>query len=667
MARRSLNEARVYLRRSRERQENGIHAQLGWAIAEAARYGVKLDAQPADLEHMLLHNLSAFKGVYLDNGISGSDLQRPALTACREELLSTRNVSHLFIHMADRFARPEQAQEAMMMEIELLYAGITVVFRQRISLPRERGRIYFAEDMLMLYEYTESGAFLMKLAERVVDAQRRLASQGNWSGGNAPYGFVRVLVSADNQIVRELAPKEYVRMEGHHVKIVPKYKEKIEVWTMILRWYQQNHMGFKKIATKLNGMGIPSPNAGKTRSYQGHVRQVPGRWSPNQVSQLIRNCAIIGLNRYGAQSEGKFRRHSTEGARNLDDRDLTPGGVPRVIKNPDELQIIRPTGFKNTVVGELYAPEALFEECQGIANRRGVSQRGITKQKDPSRYLLAMRTFDMNCGHPMYAKTATARKVFVCGLYDRTAGDKCHHNLVDSNALETTVLKVLKQKIAILGGRSALRSRIQKLAAAAKRDEPAACERQLQQLAAKLAQLENERDTVGRNLATAATPEERQITRAVFEEKLSSIRTLQGAIEEQRTLLARVDANSPDNLAEHALALYDRLEDLLKNDASRQRILEVIERLNVRVWLSFGEGKKGERVVRRLTGGLITLGSTPPPVSPYGQPPKTDSPDSNAGGVVGKNDPERRLFVTAPDQPSQKRVSFHKGIRGDRI
>jgi hypothetical protein len=66
MAKRSINEARVYLRHSHNGQENGIHEQLKWAIAGAARNGVKLGAEPADLEHMLLHNLSAYKSVYLE-------------------------------------------------------------------------------------------------------------------------------------------------------------------------------------------------------------------------------------------------------------------------------------------------------------------------------------------------------------------------------------------------------------------------------------------------------------------------------------------------------------------------------------------------------------------------------------------------------------------------
>jgi hypothetical protein len=43
------------------------------------------------------------------------------------------------------------------------------------SLPRERGRHYFAEDILLLYETTQNGEFPTTLATRVPLTQARLA------------------------------------------------------------------------------------------------------------------------------------------------------------------------------------------------------------------------------------------------------------------------------------------------------------------------------------------------------------------------------------------------------------------------------------------------------------------------------------------------------------
>jgi hypothetical protein len=77
---------------------------------------------------MLAHGHNQYKDILGDDGITGADLERPGFSSFRNGALSDQNVSHLFIHMADRFARPEQATAAVVMEEELLYAGLTIVF-----------------------------------------------------------------------------------------------------------------------------------------------------------------------------------------------------------------------------------------------------------------------------------------------------------------------------------------------------------------------------------------------------------------------------------------------------------------------------------------------------------------------------------------------------------
>lgn len=182
---RPANDGRAYVRRSTTKQETGIFEQLNWAVAEAKKLGVRLDAAPADLEYMLARGLVEHKGLFLDDGVSGSDLSRPGFVAFRNAALADPRVSHLFIHISDRFARPEQAVQAMQMEIDLTLAGLTMVFSNRTSGPRERGQHYFERDILLLHEYTQNGEFLNKLAVRVIQTQARLARDGyrwfhNW-------------------------------------------------------------------------------------------------------------------------------------------------------------------------------------------------------------------------------------------------------------------------------------------------------------------------------------------------------------------------------------------------------------------------------------------------------------------------------------------------------
>ena len=113
MAERRKNEARTYLRRSTGKQESGVYSQLEWAIDEAGKLGVTLNASKADLDHMLTHGLTCHKDIYLDDGITGADLNRPGFTAFRREALTNRSISHLFIHMPDRFSRTEVGSQAI--------------------------------------------------------------------------------------------------------------------------------------------------------------------------------------------------------------------------------------------------------------------------------------------------------------------------------------------------------------------------------------------------------------------------------------------------------------------------------------------------------------------------------------------------------------------------
>src|SRR5215207_4444740 len=118
MSARRPNEARVYLRRSTRKQGSGIESQLDWAITQARQLGVTIDATLTDLQHIVGRKLTRYKHIYLDDGITGADLDRPGFTAFRRDACADVRVSHVLIHMPDRFARPEQASKAMLMEQE---------------------------------------------------------------------------------------------------------------------------------------------------------------------------------------------------------------------------------------------------------------------------------------------------------------------------------------------------------------------------------------------------------------------------------------------------------------------------------------------------------------------------------------------------------------------
>ena len=68
------NQALVYVRRSTDKQEISLPAQIEWANRTAQQHGVALDATVADLEHMQAHKLHSFKAIRLEDGVTGADM-----------------------------------------------------------------------------------------------------------------------------------------------------------------------------------------------------------------------------------------------------------------------------------------------------------------------------------------------------------------------------------------------------------------------------------------------------------------------------------------------------------------------------------------------------------------------------------------------------------------
>ncbi|HEY7327797.1 MAG TPA: hypothetical protein VH592_09170 [Gemmataceae bacterium] len=93
--------------------------------------------------------------------------------------------------------------QAMHIEKKLLLAGITIVHSDDVTPPLRRGEKNIFRDLELLLAYYQGVEELQKHAERVLVAQQKLAEGVYRMGGNAHYGFVRVLVDAAGGILEE--------------------------------------------------------------------------------------------------------------------------------------------------------------------------------------------------------------------------------------------------------------------------------------------------------------------------------------------------------------------------------------------------------------------------------------------------------------------------------
>ena len=602
------------LRRSSGRQELSLPSQLGWAIKAAEGMGVVLDARLTDIELMQAQRLSEHNSICLDDSISGANLDRPGFRAMVERASTDKRISHVFIYKRDRFARPEEASGMVQLENQLRRKGITLVFNDKIAGPLDRGEIDQAGDVLALLEYLQSGEFLNVLAERVIAAQQLLARGGYWTGGSPPYGFVRVLVDAQDNILEELPPGRRVRQAGCHVRIMAKDKEKIAVWLKMLE-LAHSGWGAKRIAGYLNDLGIPSPNAGHVRTDHGIKHLVTGKWGHRTVLELLQNGAIVSELAYGKRSEGAHRRLGPEGPRRLTDHDLHPDGRPKLTYNANDSVIRATTGF----APEYDANE--FDVVQDMLKERGRSQRGIPRVRDVSRYPLSTRVVDMtdNCGAIMYCRTSGKRRLYLCGRYSRTGGAECENNTVDAEALLKMTLATIKQWLTKPGEREKLRQQLKDIA----RNEASGAPESNGSNTATLLRTQQKQLEEQLEIANYRMAREQDDDRyeAICEQrnqiKIELVRIEKETEKHALRNPGRRGSDGADDV-DAAIDLLDNLERVIGDENARAELPKLFRDLGLRIGVNFDSDLKGKRPVRRLLGGVLAFDGAELPVRLHG-------------------------------------------------
>src|SRR5947209_2638036 len=121
--------------------------------------------------------------------------------------------------------------------------------------------------------------------------------------------------------------------------------------------------------------------------------------------------------------------------------------------------------------------------------------------------------------------------------------------------------------------------------------------RRLEQL---LADGEAELALIGRNLARARDEAESDMIRAVWlKQKFQTERCRQNVVEAQSRRVRQEEADAAAQV-ELALSLYDELQSVVKENGVKSAIAGFLEKINLRPWLSFGEGTKRTRKIRVL-------------------------------------------------------------------
>lgn len=426
----------MYGRRSqnKRKQENSFAYQVDVAMKRARDVNVPLAVTSVLVAEAERNGACNIGDLYLDDGVSGSELSRPGLDKLLADLKADRTISHVFIHKRDRLARPHRTSEGSDLEEQILDLGVTIVFENEIVEPKRPGEDDMVEVVTRNIEYSRSGRYSYELSDRVLKTAKVIAGDGYRLGGPAPYGFVRILVDANGKEIEELPPGKKVDQPGCRVRIKPKYWEKIRVWLWIIEQAEKG-LGGCAIANRLTEKGIPPPNAGTKRKRGGVEVPVSTAWHSETVMQLLKNPVIIGLQAYGRQSGGTHKRWSPDGPRDIDDRDLSIDAEGyeqlKLIYNEPGEYVMAPAGFE-----PLVDPERWHRLQEMLANRTNPQFRK-PRSRTLGKYPLGTRVHCLHegCGALMHGHKQHGELKYVCSRYEDSDGKECEHNTISSDRL----------------------------------------------------------------------------------------------------------------------------------------------------------------------------------------------------------------------------------------
>ncbi len=597
-----------YTRDSGGQHETTPGEYVGWARRTASRLGVTFSGTPESIEAMIREGRSQDGHLFLDYGVQGNLLQRPGLDALFRIARTDLRVTHIFIPRRDRFARPDDPIDAIKMEATLREAGLTLVFMDKTLPPLKRGRRDLGESIVAMIDYDRAEKDRRDLAEKMIFAQLNLAKAGFSTGGRPPFGFRRWLVRADGTVVRELAEGELVKMAGHHVLWMPGPEKELALISRILDMLET--MPATRVAAILSAEGVPTPDAGRLRTDRGVKHATSGVWSQQAIVRIARNPLLRAVVEYGRRSMGDKRRFSPEGPRELEEADLRSDGKAKVVVNPESMRVQATATFAPLVDSERH--QRLLDKL----DERGATQRGKPRSQDPARNPLGGLIYDLNCTWPMYRQPYQGSFRYVCGSYQQSHGARCKHNHVDGLLATRFLLGCIRQRLLAPALRAKLEVKLR--AIAARKQKRARPDTALMEKKAALATVRTKRERAGENLGLAEGPDQFHAVAEVFEQLKTQEKALEAAVRQ----LERETATERDVDAEVAAALagLDRIADVATSQPDLGNIGQLFWQLNARLFLRFTEGRWKKRVVTKMASGIVTFGSTPPPVALYEGP-----------------------------------------------
>ena len=307
---------------------------------------------------------------YLDEGISGATLVRPALERLRDRAADGA-LDRLYIYSPDRLAR-KHAYQVLLLE-EFKSNGVEVIFLNRpLTESPEDELLLQVQGMIAEYEKA-------KILERSRRGKLHRARQGCVSVlSSAPYGYRYIRKGPGIEARYEVNPEE------------------ARVARAIFEWVVGEHKPLAEMARLLNRQGVPTPR-GATR------------WQPGTLWGILRNPAYAGRACFG-KTQVCERKNITGMARF---RHVFPKRARSSNQRKD------PKDWIAIAVPGIVSEEAFTAAQEQLIRNQRVSPRNAR----PGRYLLQGLLLCRQCGYSLYGKPNS--RVTPDGRHRRYAYYRC--------------------------------------------------------------------------------------------------------------------------------------------------------------------------------------------------------------------------------------------------
>ncbi len=351
------------------------------------------------LEHAFIGEY-VFAGFYTDDGLSGTDYDRPAFQRMLQDVeagavtcVVCKNLSRAFRNYAD---------QGYFLESYFPLHGTRF-----ISIGDPKVDSYLRPESIQNLEVPIAGLMNDRYAARTssdvratFDAKRK---NGEFIGAFAPYGYAKNPEDKNRLIIDEAAAQP-VRD--------------------IYRWFAHEGLSKNAIAQRLNALGVPNPTEYKRRkglrytNPGGNVND--GLWSAGTIARILKNPVYAGSMVQGRQRVISYKVH-------------------RRVAAPETEWFVK-TGTHEAVV-----------DADTFALAQKLQLRDT--RTPPARNVLHLFSGFLRCADCQKALTRKTSKGYVyycCRTYGEKSKAKCTRHSIREDVLYQAVLKALQAQVALV-------------------------------------------------------------------------------------------------------------------------------------------------------------------------------------------------------------------------